>query len=146
MEDSSCNCHEIDNFSISAIYFFLENYKKASSLVAGYDFELTHFKEASYSLFIENTDVYYEKINYEIKENKEMISEIKNNTDGWEKETETQKEFSLKDAQDDIKKHKKLTEEFKRGRPKVNLSSHVTKVYCGCLLFGCETHGNQAND
>lgn len=141
-------CDDIDYLNISTIYFFLGNYKKSSNLSVkcGGNFDFISYKEIAYSLFIADTEVYYKKFNDFIKENENTIIEIKNNTDGWEKETTKEKDISSKDAKNNILKYKKITEEFKENPPKSNLSDHIISTVCKCLLFGCETHGNQHND
>ena len=141
-------CSEVDLLDLSTLYFSLGDYKKSSALALKnkHTFDFIFYKEATFSLYIENPTIYSKRVENFIAENKETIFEIRNNIEGWEDETDNEKKLALEEARKNIKEYQKMTRDFKTASPKPNLPKEIRTAECECLLFGCMTHGNPEND
>jgi tetratricopeptide (TPR) repeat protein len=138
----------IDGYGIAQLYATNGEYQKCYDCVElqGFDMiEITDWPIISYSIKKINSKVWGEQIDKYINQKTKLITEFENGNeeeDGYNKEERAERIIEIKQEINILTK----TKESETVKPKTNLVELLTPDHCGCLLFGCKTHGNIKND
>ena len=138
----------IDGYDIAQLYAANGEYQKSYDCVElqGFDMiEITDWPHISYSIKKINSKVWEGQIDKYLSQKTNLISEFENGNedeDGYNTEEREERIIEIKEEINILKK----TKENEIVKPKTNLVELLTLDHCGCLLFGCKTHGNIKND
>lgn len=99
----------------------------------------------SYATYQSDKDVWLGEINRSIEWRQNLIQEFKDGTESEDGYTDIERKERLIELAAEIKQIKKVIE-IAPEKPSIELKNLSVKDYCGCLLFGCKTHGNIRND
>ncbi|MCU4677310.1 hypothetical protein N7931_16930 [Catenovulum sp. 2E275] len=137
----------ICSYEIASVYAEMGQYDKATELVIelGLDgIDLSDWPELGYAVYKVNPKLFNKTISTLIEERKEWIIELENDGEDWEDYTATEKLERIEELREEINVRAGLKSNFEVGKPNTNLT--LFNEHCGCLLFGCQTHGNPKDD
>lgn len=137
----------ICSYEIASVYAEMGQYDKATELVIelGLDgIDLSDWPELGYAVYNVNPKLFNETISTLIEQRKEWIIELENDHEDWEDYTSTEKLERIEELREEINVRAGLGSKFEVGKPNTNLT--LFDEHCGCLLFGCKTHGNPKDD
>lgn len=138
---------EISGFEVGVLFFLLKDYQNATSCLIKqgiHRIDLLEWKELSYALFISDRLLWEKEIKNCIKQKKSyLIDTDKTTVDKYFSEED--KKEAINDIQSQIEK---LTLLLNKGvdYPVLDLKQYAINKGGGCLLFGCESHGNLSDD
>lgn len=137
----------ICSYEIASVYSEMDCYDKATALVIelGLDgIDVSDWPDLGYALYSVNPTLFDETINSLIDERREWIIELDNEHEDWEDYSPAEKLERIEELREEIKLRKSLKAKFEMGKPESKLT--LFNEHCGCLLFGCEMHGNPMDD
>ena len=138
----------IDGYDIAQLYAINGEYQKCYDCVELQGFDMIEFTDwplISYSVKKINDKVWEEQIDKYLNQKNNLITEFVNGNeeeDGYNAEERAKRIIEIKEEINILTK----TKESDVAKPKTNLDELLTPDHCGCLLFGCKTHGNIKND
>jgi len=138
----------IDGYAIAQLYAINGEYQKCYDCVElqGFDMiEITDWPDISYSIKKINSKVWEGQIDKYLSQKANLISEFENGSedeDGYSTEEREERIVEIKEEINILKR----TKESEVVEPETNLFELLMPDHCGCLLFGCKTHGNIKND
>ena len=107
--------------------------------------EFTDWPLISYSIKNINSKLWEDQIDKYLNQKTNLIAEFENGNeeeDGCKTEERAERIIEIKEEINILTK----TKESEVVKPRTNLVELLTPDHCGCLLFGCKTHGNIKND
>ena len=137
----------ICSYEIASVYSEMDYYDKATALVIelGLDgIDVSDWPDLGYALYKVNPTLFDETINSLIDERREWIIELDNEHEDWEDYSPAEKLERIEELREEIKLRESLKVKFEMGKPDSKLT--LFNEHCGCLLFGCEMHGNPMDD
>jgi tetratricopeptide (TPR) repeat protein len=137
----------ICSYEIASVYSEMDYYDKATALVIelGLDgIDVSDWPDLGYALYKVNPTLFDETINSLIDERREWIIELDNEHEDWEDYSPADKLERIEELREEIKLRESLKVKFEMGKPDSKLT--LFNEHCGCLLFGCEMHGNPMDD
>jgi tetratricopeptide (TPR) repeat protein len=138
----------ISGYEIGEMFYYLNNHQKAVDCVVKQglqSIEIYEWSELSYSLNKIDNETWIIELNKYISKRQEWISELNENHEEWSHySSEEKRERKIEMEAEVVEIQALITNGIKM--PSKNIKQNIMYDNCGCLLFGCETHGNIGND
>ena len=147
--DGVNNSDTIDAFEVAYLYYLLNDYDSAYSCCKMSDwnyYDLFSWECVAYLIYRNDLEVFKKLVASEIEKKISWIKENKDNDEYWEDDTEEEKQQELAERESEITRLTNLGTEFAVDKPNIDINNYYFLESCGCLLFGCERHGNLKND
>jgi tetratricopeptide (TPR) repeat protein len=144
----SVNHETIAGYEIGHLYFLLDDLDRATECLIRQGInriDLLDSTDLSYSLYMSNNELWKEKINERIVEQKQTCHEIEINHEDWSEYTDEEKKERLTELKEEIKLKEELLINGMT-KPSQDLKQNVWLEDCVCLLFDCKIHGNRENE
>lgn len=139
----------IDAFEVAYLYYLLDDYDSAYACCKICDWNSYHvftWAHVPYLIYKQDKAAYQKLVASKIENEQNWINENKDNDEYWEDDTEEEKQQELAELESEISRLRSLETEFAAGKPNININDGYFIEYCGCLLFGCDRHGNLKDD
>ena len=143
------NVHKtISGYEIAQIHSSIGDYDLALNCIQKQGIQGIHLLDwpmLSYATYQSDKDIWLEELNRSIEWRQNIVQEFKEGTESEDGYTDSERKERLIELVAEIKQIKRaiITEPQK---PSIELKDLSVTDYCGCLLFGCKTHGNIKND
>ncbi|MEO1428176.1 MAG: hypothetical protein AAFV71_03750 [Cyanobacteria bacterium J06633_8] len=149
LEQEINKCEEIDSFEVAYLYYLLNDYHRAYTCCQNCDWnhsDLFSWQHIPYLIYINDIDTYRIIVAGEIDKQENWIKQIKDNHQNWDDYTEEEKQEELVELKSEVLRLSNLEAKFALDKPNININNYYLLESCGCLLFGCEEHGNLQDD
>lgn len=149
LEQEINKCDEIDSFEVAYLYYLLNNYERAYACCKNCDWNHYHlfsWQHIPYLIYINDIDTFHKLVANEIDKQENWIKEIKENHQNWDDYSQEEKQEELVELKSEVLRLTNLEKKFALDKPNININDYYLLESCGCLLFGCDEHGNLQDD